>query len=388
MFMKSLKRSSQDQGSSFSAGLSMAILAHFWGMATRMTISQMLIPLTLILLIIPPTLLSGENPDSVKNNADLPAVLLEQEVRGLPGLKSEIIARQRLTILPNKLLLEALPTDSKNNNSGENGNSETISSVLLSAEGANRVILDLSSKTPQIFEIIDHKKKYKVRSANLSHLQEDRDNMELNIIEHIKTYNKKSERDKACEKNHIQLDGTRTVKVKYGGTREILGYSCREVEVTENGRRVIHAWMTTEITGGNSFYQLYQGLGAFSREVLARVKEIEGLPLEATIKVVTAAPAYDIKATCLLIKKDVLVSPGLFSIPDTYQKIEETPGILPCPICGKEFEWDEPGGSALDPITKIEYRTCSRECHKRMVAIINKRIDEFLENKDKNKKKK
>jgi len=324
------------------------------------------------------------------------AIILEQEVKGLPGLKSEITARQRITIHPGgkRLLLEALPATKSSSPStktaetdGKKPTAPNSASVLLSSEGANRVILDMSTKPPEIYEIIDDQKRFKARSANLSHLQNDRDDMDLHILNYIERSNlKKTEVNKLLAENHLRLDGKRVVKVSHGEKREILGYPCQEVIITENGRQVIQAWMTTEITGGKSFYELYQSLGAFSKEVLEKVRGVEGLPLKAKIKVVTAAPAYDIEANCLEVKKGVQTSMKVFSPPGDYKKIEEIPGIVPCPICGKELEWDQPGGIANDPINGKEYRTCSRECHKKMKEIINKKVEERFKKPERTKK--
>jgi hypothetical protein len=97
--------------------------------------------------------------------------------------------------------------------------------------------------------------------------------------------------------------------VDRGAQKEILGYQCQEVTVTENGRRVMRAWITREVEGARSFFHLYRRLGAFSREVLEKVATLEGLPLEAEITVVTAAPAFRISARCLSVK--------LVEVPDT-----------------------------------------------------------------------
>ncbi|MBI4586127.1 MAG: DUF4412 domain-containing protein [Planctomycetes bacterium] len=302
------------------------------------------------------------------------AIIFEQKVSGLPGLqrpgqKEEKPALHRVTVelSGQRLAIEALVAE------GEAGAKE----AKMSERGANRIILRLDLETPRIYEIFDSARQYRVHAGDLNRLQVDRDIFEQDMLRRMPKFSA-AEQEDLLKQNHLRRDGKRLVEVKTGGIRPILGYNCQEVLVTENGRRVVRAWMTRDIGGGKSFYQLYRRLGAFSEEVLQKIDPVEGFPLEAEIKVITALPSYDLKAECVQVKESE-VNTEIFELPPGYEEIKDPPPVASCPVCGKKFEWDQPGGRYFEG--NRELRFCSKDCLKKFVAQMKERALKGPENK-------
>lgn len=325
-------------------------------------------------------MLCATPPGRPLSAAEVPGLVFEQTVRGVPGMRAGETAKQRITVdlQGKRVLLEALVDALQPTNREGKPVGTPTGVVKLNGGDTNRVILRLDEKDPTIYEVDDAGKQYVKRSANLSRLQEERDLMEVSILEKVKKL-PKAERTKILSDRFLRPDGKRVVTIREGPKRVILGRSCRQIQVTENGRIIIDAWVTPEIGGGATFYELYQGLGAFSKDVLDRLKTIHDFPLEATIKVVTAGPTYDISASCTLVRTDVSTKTDAFTVPKGYREIKKQSGIVPCPVCAKEMEWDQPGGGIhVNPLTKTEYRTCSTPCKRTMSARIQRSINEAL----------
>lgn len=324
----------------------------------------------------------SQSPPAADAPRTVPVLILEQEVRGIPGMAPESVSRQRIALdaADGRLTLEAIPREEAK--SGHDGARTTrpaaATNVGLTESGINRVVLRLDESPRRITEISDAHGFYQTRElTQLSKLQEDRDVMEASIIQFARRRSEE-EQDKILSRSFLKPDGSRHVTVIQGGAETILGYRCRETKVMENGRLIIHAWITPQLDAGTTFYELYQGLGALSKDVLDKVRELKGLPLRAKIRVVTAAPAYVLEATCTKITK-ATIRVDRFDVPKGYREIQEEKGIVPCPICGADVEWDEPGGGIhIDPFTKKETRTCSPKCREEMKARLRKKRDRLL----------
>ena len=126
-----------------------------------------------------------------------------------------------------------------------------VEQAITLASGDN-IILTCAPTPGGPAEVDDQGKQYVKRSANLSQLQKERDLMELGILERVKTL-PKAEREKILSDRFLPADGKRTVAVREGPKRSILGRNCRQIEVTENGRVIVNAWVTDEIGGGATF---------------------------------------------------------------------------------------------------------------------------------------
>lgn len=306
----------------------------------------------------------GQNVGTAEAKVKNPhALVVEQRVTGHPDLEKGEVMRQRITIdlESSRLLLEALTPDGKPG-----------ATLDHSAGGASRVILRMDREPPVIYEIFDEEKAYRAHEGDLNRLQEERDIQEMNDIRLARRL-PRAEREQLLQKNYLRPDGSREVEVRRGETREILGYECREVTITENGRPVIEAWMTTDLAGGKSFYELYRRLGAFSQQVLEKVATLEGLPIRARIKVVTALPAYELEAECTRVQPLASLAPDAFELPAEYREIQDVPPYLACPVCGKEVERDAPGARYFDFNSQTQYLLCSRECYESLRAQLEKR---------------
>ena len=298
-------------------------------------------------------------PSRQADGAARAMLVVEQEVRGLPGLEEGQVVRHRLTldIAEQRAVLEVLPSDPSK--------SKEAASLSLSDEGANRIILRGDMDPPLIYEIVDREKRYRVRKDDLNRIQLERDAYEEQIRRTASQLTE-ANRKKLLRDNHIRPDGKRIVEVRYGGDKTLLDYRCREVFVTENGRQIIHAWMTEEIPGGN-FYQLYRKLGVFSEQVLEKTAALKGLPLSMKLRIVTAGPDPEIEVLCTKVdRKDIATS--IFELPAGYEEFKEPEPITQCPICGREIDTDAPG-AVFKPLPvprrgPKDFPLCSAKCKK------------------------
>ncbi len=214
-----------------------------------------------------------------------------------------------------------------------------------------RIILNMGVDPPEVLEIWDQDLTFRRTLRDLNTIQEERDKQEATFLNHLGDMTA-AEQKALLEDNHLRRDGKRVVELVRGEARKkVLGHDCEEVKVFENGRKVIDAWVARDFLGAKSFFYLYGRLGAFSREVLDRVAGLEGLPLEAEITVVTAAPVYKISARCVAVKEDEVIPAESFEVPAGYKEMKkESPAVVPCAWCGKPVERKEakrrmvPGG--------------------------------------------
>lgn len=220
-------------------------------------------------------------------------------------------------------------------------------------------ILRSDQEPPVIYKISSDGSQYREYEGDLTKQQKNRLYHEFEIIEFTKTLPAK-ERDKILKDHYLRADGTRDIKVERGEEQRVLDYPCRRLVVTENGREIINAYLTEEVGGARSFFHLYRRLGAFSDEVLDKIRDIRGLPLKGKITVVTELPVYRMSIEVKKVEK-ATVSPGTFELPSTAKKIPDRPKELPCPVCKKVFESDAPGGQYKDEDGTVYY-FCSEDC--------------------------
>jgi len=162
-----------------------------------------------------------------------------------------------------------------------------------------------------------------------------------------------AKRREALAKLHLLPDGRREVEARWLDAAPRLGYPCRRLVVTENGRTVLDADIATlaDTPGalhpaaadsgaarpGGSYFEMYRRLGVFSTEVLEKIRDVEGTPLRASITVVTELAPYTIEARVESIAARQ-VPASFFDLPDGAEKIPDVPPISTCPVCGKRFE--------------------------------------------------
>ncbi|HIN80712.1 MAG TPA: hypothetical protein EYN00_06525 [Planctomycetes bacterium] len=166
--------------------------------------------------------------------------------------------------------------------------------------------------------------------------------------------------------NHLRADGRRMVEVEEisGEPRERLGRPVKQFVVHENGRLILDV-LVADIETEIPFFRFYNEVGAFSREVLAAIEKLDGMPLEATFTVVTATLSHPLTVRVTELEEGPLLL-AAFELPAGAEKIEESP-IAHCPICGQEVEKAAPGGKTRlrdGSWLFFDRRACVREWRK------------------------
>lgn len=344
------------------------------------------IRLTLVIAFLAP-LLQWPLESPARADERLPVLQLKHEVRGLhrkrrsPGADAAEKVAEKATE-EESVTLQYMTVD----RSGKQLMLRTVDAAGQTADtpltdGANRVLLRMDREPPEIYTFFDARKQYRAHESDLNKYQGERDIIEAQEIRRILSDKTMSEsnQDAQLKKSFLRRDGKRVVEVREGNRERILDYDCQEVEVTENGRTIFHGWVTTDLGAGTSFYQLYRRLGTFSRQVLDKIRAIQGVPLRATILVVTAGPPRKLEVRCVEVLDKSTVPANFFELPADYQKYEEAPAIAPCPICGKRVERDQAGAAYVDPIRGVRRYFYSRDCRKEYIKAVRRRQKETRE---------
>ena len=277
------------------------------------------------------------------------ALTLDQEAIGLPDERGDQPVSQTLVIeeAGTRVLLTQKPVEGPPAKQPGKG---------------RKVLLTLAEGTPEITEIFDAERAFRSTRGDLNRIQEDRDRQEAQWRRQLGAL-EPAERERYLSENHVRPDGKREVLVERGAFRELLGQPCEEIRVLENGRVVLKAQVTRQIAGGKNFFELYAKLGAFSKQVLAELSQMDGVPLEAEIVVATAAPAFRIKISTRAIRREE-VSPETFAVPAGYtERREDVSPFAKCPMCGKQVEKDH--ASPLRALGGETLYFCSRDCRKK-----------------------
>jgi hypothetical protein len=269
-------------------------------------------------------------------------LVLEERAKGLPNEAPEKAIDQKMLIDPSGRRLVLIVYRDAPAAPGVEPAGPGSHPPAAGRQVERRILLRMDLDPPQVYELWDQSREFRRSGQDLNRIQEERDKYESSMLRrrHAMTA---AERKSILEDNFLREDGKRIVTVERGGTTQLLGHSCEEVRVLENGRTVIRALVTRDIPNASGFFHLYRRLGAFSKEVLDKVADLEGLPLWAEITVVTAVPAYKISAQCLSVKREKLPLTE-FDVPPTYREVKtDLPPIVKCPNCGKDVERDAPG---------------------------------------------
>ncbi len=268
------------------------------------------------------------------------ALIVDQEANGLPNQPTEDPVRQRIVIAEDRLLLE-------------NPQSGVV------------YLLRLDQDPVSLVEISHDKKLYR-EGRELDRIQHERSVSETQTLERLRDA-PALERSAVMNRLFLRPGLEREVTVQhFEEEREILGRKAHRVEVRENGRVIVDAWIAAEDTG-IPFFEFYRRVGAFSEEVIAKLRELKGLPLEAKFTVVTSVLPHEIHVRALEIIEDN-VQRRLFEIPPGAEKIEESP-FAQCPICGSDVEREAPpaGQSIRRDGTTVYFdrRECKEEYNHR-----------------------
>ena len=278
-----------------------------------------------------------ERPDDGKKVSSL---IVTQTANGLPNQPTKERVRQRLLVTENHLRLD-------------------------DPHGGVIYVLELVDGEPKLFECSLDWKQYR-QPERLGELQRSRDRNERQTLDRLKNESD-LDRKAVMEKRFLRPGLEREVKIiRTGEKKTLLDREAERVQLTENGRVIVDVWLDPKAELDIPFFQFYSKLGAFSDEVLVKLKELRGLPLQVEFTVVTATLAYKIDVEATAVKTEE-VPLREFRVP-TWSKevVEET--VATCPICGQEVEIAAPGGqSRRRDGTKVYFD--SRKC----VAEFNRR---------------
>lgn len=200
-----------------------------------------------------------------------------------------------------------------------------------------KLILRMDRSPPMIYEVFPDGKHYREHDGDLNDLQKDRRIAETNEIRLARAMPRK-EREAFFEKYWwLEEDGSRNVEVKREQGDTVLGRPCERVQVLENGRQILDIHLAEEKAGAKSYFHLYRRLGAFSEEVLEKIRDLTGLPLKGKITVVTALPTRTLEVKATRVER-VDVPPDAFDLPAGAVRVDEVPDVLECGQCSKVIE--------------------------------------------------
>lgn len=218
--------------------------------------------------------------------------------------------------------------------------------VLIDHATNQRFLMRLDLEPSEFYEISGDQTEY-TKGRDYEKIQAQRDETEHSIIGR-RGGGTEAEWKKAMQDNYLSVDappGRREVVVEKGetesftlerGSGEKRDYTVRKYIIRENGRQVVEAWVTTEIPLEIPFFDFYRRLGAFSNEVLEKLKSVPGVPLRAKISVVTGTFTHPIEARV----EDLRVRPlpiDDFELPREAKLLEDSPFVI-CHDTGEQME--------------------------------------------------
>lgn len=277
---------------------------------------------------------SKEDAPPAKRSGMVRSLIIAQSANGLPNQPTTEKVLQKLVVSENRLRLDDL-------------------------QGGVIYLLELVDGEPQLKEVSKDLKRYR-ESDELGELQRSRNQAERQILARLKSA-PELERKSVMAKLHLRPNLEREVEVvRTGEKKKILERDTERVLVKENGRTIVDVWLASSEKIDIPFFHFYSKLGAFSDEVLPKLAELEGLPLEVTFNVVTATLTYKISvnATDLVISEVPLSE---FQVPATAELVKRET-MSPCPICGTLVEIASPpaGQSKRRDGSRVYFD--SREC--------------------------
>lgn len=226
------------------------------------------------------------------------------------------------------------------------------------------LLLRMDRDPPVIWEILPgDKKEYFEHSGDLNSLQADRRIAEMNELKLLESYPAKDRAAYFREHPCLRADGSRTVTAELVPGETVLGYECRRLVVKENGCEILDIQLAQDEVGARSYFQVYRRLGAFSEEVLDKLKGIKGLPLRGRLTIVTALPTRQLEVEAKSIH-EVRVPADAFDLPQDAVKIDREPEKLVCAQCKKEIPGtvDDVPAKWFDAATQRWLYFCSEEC--------------------------
>lgn len=106
-------------------------------------------------------------------------------------------------------------------------------------------------------------------------------------------------------------------------TKKINGFLCRRVKVVQGKKKLIDAWVTTQIGPENYFTDIIKTLGLFKPEVITAVKKISGFPIKQKYRVQTGEFSGSLQSVEVAKIEEKKLSKDLFELPEGYKKAKE-----------------------------------------------------------------
>ncbi len=240
-------------------------------------------------------------------------LLLVQETNGAPGRQSSGVGRQTLAVTEDRL-------------------------VMIDHGTSQRFLMRLDQTPAQFFEISSGGREY-TTGKDYAQTQAQRDAWEEELRRN-RMEKSDAEWRHALEKNHIREDGSREVVVSQESAPSVtLGdraFNVKKFVVRENGRVIVSALVTQDLAVDIPFFEFYRRLGAFSEDVLVKLKEIKGVPLKADITVVTSSFSHALTSKLIQVEERELQL-DTFELPEGADEVTETPFVT-CHKTGVRFE--------------------------------------------------
>ncbi len=260
---------------------------------------------------------SSKASSEVPSGKVLQGLTILQEANGIPGRPSQKATPQLLRVTPKRLL-------------------------LVDRETGITYLFRLDTAKPSIYEISADGTQYRdVERVNT--LQRDRDRWEQQLFQQMRSM-PREERERVLRDNHLRADQKRMVTVEERPHEEkVINKSVKRYVIKENDRQIVDVLVTEDLGVEIPFFEFYSRVGAFSKQVLAKLKTIPGVPLSADITVVTATLNYTIKARATAAYSAEIPEEEL-QLPSHAEEYKETPWAN-CPICGVKVEKANPPGN-------------------------------------------
>ena len=153
-----------------------------------------------------------------------------------------------------------------------------------------------------------------------------------------------------------------------GEKKKVADYECERVVVKEDERTVLDMWVTDKIKVPESLMKFYEGLSLFSKEVLEKVREVKGFPLELKMELEAGALSFKIEAQASKVDEAVQVNDKEFELPEGLKKVKEISdegekefGEAACVMCGKKVNLEDEKNVFRFFHKGVRYNFCSKE---------------------------
>lgn len=265
----------------------------------------------------PAPAVDAPNPPKNDPSADAPATVaglrIVQEVKGIPGRPDGEFTRQQVELVSDRLR-------------------------VYDEFSEHYFLVRLDQEPVGFYDISKNQLEY-TRGQDYEKVQRDRDEFERNL--RLNRHMDPSEKKLALQQNAIREDGRRVVEVKLQpadpvqiGGREL---SVKQLEVTENGRRIVKGLISEDLGREIPLFQFYRRLGAFSDEVLAELEKVPGVPISVEFLVVTGA-TLNVPMIARVVEIEEAEFPlDRFELHPEAKELVESPFVR-CEVCGLQIE--------------------------------------------------